>query len=113
MPFTPDLQANFGLGYELEFANGTTLTPRINGSYTSKITFITGSVPLIEEDGYFTGDASLSLRFNNGLEVTGGVINVLDERYLIQGNASLGTLGYAERIYARPRHWYVQVSAEF
>ena len=113
LPFTPDLQANFGLGYELEFANGTTLTPRINGSYTSKITFITGSVPLIEEDGYFTGDASLSLRFNNGLEVTGGVINVLDERYLIQGNASLGTLGYAERIYARPRHWYVQVSAEF
>jgi len=38
---------------------------------------------------------------------------LFDERYLIQGNASLATLGYAERIYARPRTWYVQLSASF
>ncbi|WP_390550366.1 TonB-dependent receptor [Qipengyuania sp. MTN3-11] len=113
LPFTPDLQANFGIAYEFDIGGGTTLTSRIDGSYTSKITFITGSVPVIEEDGYFTGNASLSLDLNDRFEVTAGVINVLDERYLIQGNASLGTLGYAERIFARPRNWYVQVSAEF
>ncbi|MET0246508.1 MAG: TonB-dependent receptor [Sphingomonas sp.] len=113
LPFTPDLQANFGLSYAIELGGGTTLTPRIDGSYTSKITFITGSIPLIEEDGYFTGNASLSLKLDNGLELTAGVNNVFDERYLIQGNASLATLGYAERIFARPRNWFVQVSGSF
>ncbi|QDX28169.1 TonB-dependent receptor [Sphingomonas suaedae] len=113
LPFTPDMQANFGLGYRIDLGGSTTLTPRVDGSYTSKITFITGSIPLIEEDGYFLGNASLTLKLDNGIEVSGGVNNVFDERYLIQGNASLATLGYAERIYARPRSWYVQVAASF
>ena len=39
-----------------------TLTPRIDGSYQSKITFITGSIPLIEENGYFVGNASVGLK---------------------------------------------------
>lgn len=113
LPFTPDLQANFGLAYAIPLGNGMTLTPRVDGSYTSKITFITGSIREIEEDGYFVGNASLTLKLDNGIEIGGGVTNLFDERYLIQGNASLATLGYAERIFARPRSWYVQVAANF
>ncbi|WP_423603521.1 TonB-dependent receptor [Sphingomonas sp. MS122] len=113
LPFTPDYQANFGISYAIPLGGETTLTPRIDGSYTSKISFITGSVPLIEEDGYFVGNASLTLKLDNGVELSGGVNNLFDERYLIQGNASLATLGYAERIFARPRSWYVQVSGRF
>ena len=44
--------------YEVALGERVTLTPRFDGSYTSKITFITGSIPLIEEDGYFVGNAS-------------------------------------------------------
>ncbi len=113
LPFTPDIQANFGVSYAFQLGGGATLTPRVDGSYTSKIAFITGSIPAIEEDGYFVGNASIALKLDKGIEVTGGVTNLLDERYLVQGNASLATLGYAERIYARPRSWYVQVSASF
>jgi iron complex outermembrane receptor protein len=113
LPFTPELQANFGISYAIPLGGDVTLTPRVDGSYQSKITFITGSIPLIEENGYFVGNASLALKLGNGIEVSGGVNNLFDERYLIQGNASLATLGYAERIYARPRSWYVQVSAAF
>ncbi len=113
LPFTPDVQANFGIAYAIPLGGDMTLTPRVDGSYQSKITFITGSIPLIEEDGYFVGNASLTLKLGNGIEVSGGVNNLLDERYLIQGNASLATLGYAERIFARPRSWYVQVAASF
>ncbi|WP_240953595.1 TonB-dependent receptor [Sphingomonas sp. G-3-2-10] len=113
LPFTPALQANFGLGYVIRLGGDTTLTPRIDGSYTSKITFITGSIPLIEENGYFLGNASVALKLGNGLEISGGVNNVFDARYLIQGNASLATLGYAERIFGRPRSWYVQASMSF
>lgn len=113
LPFTPDMQANFGISYAIPLGGDMTLTPRIDGSYQSKITFITGSIPLIEENGYFVGNASATLKLGNGIEVSGGVNNVLNEQYLIQGNASLATLGYAERIFARPRSWYVQVAASF
>ena len=113
LPFTPGFQGNFGIGYEFAVGRNLTLTPRLDGSYTSKITFITGSVPEIEENGYFVGGASVALGIDDRWSVTAGVTNLFDEEYLIQGNASLATLGYAERIYARPRSWYVQVAAEF
>ncbi len=114
LPFTPSFQGSFGIGYEFALNGDLSLTPRFDGSRTSKITFITGSVREIEENGYFVGNASLSLADRDkGWKLTAGVANIFDERYLIQGNASLGTLGYAEKIYARPRNWFVQVSAEF
>jgi len=113
LPFTPGFQGNFGIGYEFAFNDRLTLTPRFDGSYTSKFTFITGSVPSIEENGYFVGNASIALDVDDRWSVTAGVANIFDEEYLIQGNASLGTLGYAERMFARPRNWYIQVAAEF
>ena len=113
LPLTPSFQGNFGIGYEIPLSEGMTLTPRVDGSYTSKITFITGSIPEIEQKGYFVGNASLELGIDDRWSVTAGVLNLFDERYLIQGNASLGTLGYAERMFARPRNWYIQVGAQF
>lgn len=113
LPLTPDMQANIGIAFDFDLGGEMKLTPRFDGSYTSKTTFITGSIPLIEEDGYFVGNASLTLKLSDRYEVSGGVNNLFDERYLIQGNASLATLGYAERIYARPRSWYVQLSGRF
>ena len=114
LPLTPSFQGSFGIAYEFDVNNDWTLTPRFDGSYTSKLVFITGSVPEIEQSGYFVGNVTLTLaQANKGWKLTAGVINLFDEHYLIQGNASLGTLGYAEKIYARPRNWFVQVSAEF
>ena len=81
--------------------------------WTSSYAFITGSIPLIEEDGYFVGNGSVGLKLANGIEISAGVNNILDQRYLIQGNASLATLGYAERIFARPRNWFAQLSTSF
>src|SRR5690606_39431172 len=45
LPFTPSFQGSFGVAYEFPVSGDLTLTPRFDGSYTSKITFITGSVP--------------------------------------------------------------------
>ncbi len=113
LPLTPSFQGNFSVGYEFPLGDRYTLTPRFDGSYTSRVVFITGSVPLIEQEGYFVGNASVELAVDERWKLTAGVINLFDEEYLIQGNASLGTLGYAERIFARPRNWYVQASIEF
>jgi iron complex outermembrane receptor protein len=71
-------------------------------------------VPIIEQEDYFVGDISVTLADeDSGWQLTAGVLNLFDERYLIQGNASLATLGYAERIYARPQNWYLQLGIEF
>ena len=113
LPLTPSLQANFGIAYTIDDGGPFTLTPRFDDSYTSALTFITGSVPEIEEDGYFVGNATLTLEHEDGWNLQAGYINVFDQRYLIQGNASLGTLGYAERIFARPASWYVQPGFAF
>ena len=114
LPLTPSFQGNLGIAFPFSAGSHYTLTPRLDSSYTSKLTFITGSVPIIEQDGYYVADASLKLADENkGWELVAGVLNLTDERYLIQGNASLGTLGYAEKIYARPRTWYLQFSMDF
>nr|WP_232469134.1 TonB-dependent receptor [Croceicoccus marinus] len=113
LPLTPSFQGNFAIGYEFDVGTDYTVTPRFDGSYTSSLVFITGSVPEIEQDGYFVGNASIELEFMDRYRLQAGVINLFDKDYLIQGNASLGTLGYAEKIYARPQNWYVQLSAEF
>ena len=113
LPLTPSFQGNFAVAYEFDLGNDMVLTPRFDGSYTSSLVFITGSVPEIEQDGYFVGNASIELEFLDRYRLQAGVINLFDKDYLIQGNASLGTLGYAEKIYARPQNWYVQLSAEF
>ncbi len=111
LPLTPSFTGNFSIGYEFDLG-GLAVTPRFDGSYSSRVSFITGSVPEIEENGYFVGNLSLDVQVNDNFSVQGGVTNLFDSEYLIQGNASLGTLGYAERIFARPRTWYVQLSAE-
>ncbi|WP_338240877.1 TonB-dependent receptor [Aurantiacibacter hainanensis] len=113
LPLTPSFQGNIAFGYNFEINDGLVVTPQFDGSYTSDVVFITGSVPEIEQEGYFVANASIQVEINDRFEVQAGVINLFDKEYLIQGNASLGTLGYAEKIYARPQSWYVQVSAEF
>jgi iron complex outermembrane receptor protein len=114
LPLTPSFQGNVSVAWEFALGADYALTPRFDGSYTARTVFITGSVPEIEENGYFVGSASLRLvNEDMGWNVTAGVTNLFDERYLIQGNASLATLGYAERIFARPREWFVQLGFAF
>ncbi len=114
LPLTPSFQGNLGLSLPIALNDRFTLTPRVDGSYTSGLTFITGSVPIIEQDEYFVGNASLTLAdTERGWRLTTGLLNALDERYLVQANASLATLGYAEKMYARPRHWFVGLSFDF
>ncbi len=114
LPLTPSLQGNLSVSQRIGLNDRYSLTPRLDGSYTSHLTFITGSVPIIEQEGYWVGNATVRLADEKrGWQLTVGVLNLLNEAYLIQGNASLATLGYAERMYARPRSWFTQLSLTF
>ena len=113
LPLTPSFQGNVGVSVPVPLNDRFTLTPRFDTAYTSKVTFITGSIPIIEQDGYAVVNASLTLESKKGWHLTTGVMNLTDKRYLIQGNASMATLGYAERIVARPRNWFLELSVDF
>src|SRR5690606_4187878 len=92
LPLTPSFQGNFAIGYEIALDDRFTITPRFDGSYTSRVVFITGSVPIIEQEAYFVGNISVEFGVDDRWKITTGITNLFDEEYLIQGNASLGTL---------------------
>ena len=84
-------------------------------SYTASQYFDSSNTDIVaQNDGVTYVTASVKLDdLVNYWDLTFGVNNLTDERYIEQGNASLATLGYAEVIYARPRNWFLSFSTEF
>ncbi|MGD2134288.1 MAG: TonB-dependent receptor [Maricaulaceae bacterium] len=114
LPYTPNWQANIGGAYT--FATGTRfdVTPRINVSYTDDFFFDVGNTASVSHPASTVVDGAVALEDEaGGWTLTLSVDNLTDELYPLQGNSSLGTLGYAEIIYARPRTWAVEVSKTF
>jgi iron complex outermembrane receptor protein len=113
LPFTPEWQGNIGIGYD--FALGaSTLTPRVNVSYTGKQFFdAANSVEVAQLDSVTV--VNVSLTWSNGSwRVRGGLNNATDEDYRVAGNSSYSTsAGYAETIYARPRNWFLSTEYRF
>jgi iron complex outermembrane receptor protein len=116
LPFTPELQASLGVGYDFHLGNSMTLTPRLNVSYTEQQYFDAGNsseiaqldaVTIVNGSLVLAGDAqrwSLTLRGDN----------LTDELYPVAGTSSLTTAsGYAEIIYARPRSFSLLYSMDF
>jgi iron complex outermembrane recepter protein len=74
LPLTSAFQGNLALSYPIPLGDRFRLTPRVDGSYTSELVFIMpGSDPLIEQDGYFVGNATLTLADKSkGWQLTAG-----------------------------------------
>ncbi len=114
LPFTPELQANVGIGYRFPLSNGWSLTPRLDVSYTDEQYFDAGNTEITAQQESVTA-TNLSIVLDSGdrWRATLLVENLTDELYPVQGNASLATLGYAEIIYARGRNVQAGVSFRF
>ncbi|MFL6549190.1 MAG: TonB-dependent receptor, partial [Povalibacter sp.] len=113
LPFTPEWQGNIGIGYD--FAIGaSTLTPRLNVSYTDEQFFdAANSIEVAQLDAVTLLNASLTWSMDHW-KVRGGLNNATDEDYRVAGNSSFSTsAGYAEAIYARPRNWFVSAQYTF
>ncbi|HLT90821.1 MAG TPA: TonB-dependent receptor [Woeseiaceae bacterium] len=115
LPFTPEWQANLGIGYRFLLGNGWSLTPRLDTSYTGKQYFDAGNTEITAQTESVTvTDFGLLLEGGQGRWSVGVYVNNLtDELYPLQGNASLETLGYAEMIFARGRNWHVTANIGF
>ncbi len=116
LPFTPELQASLGIGYQFHLGNSMTLAPQVNVSYTEEQYFDAGNSPEIAQlDAVTIVNGSLALAGDTQrwrLTLRGD--NLTDELYPVAGTSSLTTSsGYAEIIYARPRSFTLLYSLDF
>jgi len=115
LPYTPDIQANLGIGYYFDM-NNMQFAPRIDISYRDETFFDTSNTKEIAQlDTVTTVDASLSIDpHNSDWRLVLGINNATDEDYPIAGNSSLTTgSGYAEIAYARPRWYFATLTYDF
>ncbi|TNE67782.1 MAG: TonB-dependent receptor [Alphaproteobacteria bacterium] len=117
IPFTPEVSANIGLGYESEaFSNGWRMLPRVDLVYTSNQFYDAQNTPEISQGGSVTL-LNASVTFENGdgdwrLQVSGK--NLTDEVYSIGGNSALSvSSGYAEAVLTRGREFFLNLSHDF
>ncbi len=115
LPYTPEWQWNLAASYRFGVWSGWDLSPRVDAAYTDSQYFDVENTAITAQlDSVTTVNASLVLNDDAGKWGIGLYVqNLTDELYPVQGNASLGTLGYAEQVYARGRNWYVSVNYNF
>ncbi len=113
LPFTPEWQANVGIGYDI-VGPAVTLTPRVNVSYTDEQYFdAANSVIVAQLEDVTLVNVSLTLAFDSW-KIRAGLNNATNEQYRVAGNSSYDTSsGYAEAIYSRPRNWFLSAQFDF
>jgi len=115
LPFTPEWQYNLGISYRFNAWTGWSISPRVDVAYTDSQFFDAENTVLTAQvDPVTTVNLGVVLNDDAGVWGIGLYFqNLTDELYPVQGNASLGTLGYAEQVYARGRNWYVALNYNF
>ena len=116
LPFTPEWTGHVGAAYSFGFANGWTLTPRVDVSYIAEQFFdAANSVEIAQTGGVTLWNGTIALespdsRWRIALNGT----NLGDKLYPVAGTSSLTTsAGYAEIIYARPSTLSLSVAFNF
>ena len=116
LPFSPEWQANGGIGYTATLDNGWQLLPRADMAFQTRTFFdANNTMEIAQLDSYVVLNLSMALQpQDEKWRLTFGVNNANDELYAIGGNSSLTTgSGYAEIGYARPREWYLSYTYNF
>ncbi|TPD63199.1 TonB-dependent receptor [Emcibacter nanhaiensis] len=115
LPFTPEIQANLGIGYT-NYIGNLEVSPRVDISYRDQTFFDTANtVEIAQMDGVTTIDASIAVQPQDGnWQLVFSMNNLTDEVYPVSGNSSLTTgSGYAEAAYARKRQWFLSLNYDF
>jgi iron complex outermembrane receptor protein len=114
-PYTPKWKWSVGVQYEIPLGNAGSLTPRVDGSYQSKVYTVSANRPSNRIDAYGTANARLTWRnADEDLDVSLEVTNLFDEYYLLTlYDQTVGGQGYANGQPGRPREWAVSVKKKF
>lgn len=116
LPFSPELEANLGIGYTGTIGNNTVIRPRIDFIHRDTTYFDANNTVEIAQLGS-AQIVNMRVAIEPGgsdWSLTLGVNNATDELYATGGNSSLTTgSGYAEIAYARPREYYLSFGLDF
>jgi len=116
LPFSPELQANFGVSHVGTLSDGASLTPRLDVFYQDRTFFdANNTVEIAQMDSLSVVNFSIGYEpASAGWALIFGITNATDETYSTGGNSSLTTgSGYAEIAYARPREYFISFTNSF
>jgi iron complex outermembrane recepter protein len=113
----PEWTANIGTQYTFTFGNGSTLTPRLDGTYNSEIPFSATDLvnPFFRQEAYWLTNARLTWR-SAGADawmVSAAVTNLGDEDYFTGRFDGRNGFGYATSTIAAPRQFQVSIRKNF
>ncbi|PCI54579.1 MAG: TonB-dependent receptor [Alphaproteobacteria bacterium] len=109
----PKWTLSAGISYDFSLGNGGVIIPRIDWNFRSTVANDAVNTQLLIQKGYHLVNLSMSYLSPDELwKVTGGVKNMTNEVYLIQGYEDAGS-GLVEGTYARPREWFFTVKRSF
>ncbi|RIV93357.1 TonB-dependent receptor [Aurantiacibacter xanthus] len=112
-PFTSKWKYSLGTSYEHEFANGSTLTPRLDLSYQSEFWADSGNTVGAYVDSYTLLNGRLTWTNGEGdLDLSVAVTNITDEYYFV-GAFDNSPSGFSLGQPGRPREWSVSATKRF
>jgi iron complex outermembrane receptor protein len=114
-PYTPKWKWSIGAQYRIDLGASGSLTPRIDGSYQSKVFTSSANRSSNRIDAYGTANARLTWRnADEDLDVSFEVSNLFDEYYFLTiYDQTIGSQGYSNAQPGRPREWAVSVKKKF
>lgn len=114
-PYTPEWKWSIGAQYRIDLGTAGSLTPRIDGSYQSKVYTVSANRSSNRIDAYGVANARLTWRnADEDLDVSLEVTNLFDEYYLLTiYDQTVGSQGYANAQPGRPREWALSVKKRF
>ena len=114
-PYTPEWKWSIGAQYRIDLGTAGSLTPRVDGSYQSKVYTVAANRATNRIDAYGVANARLTWRnADEDLDVSLEVTNLFDEYYLLTiYDQTVGSQGYSNAQPGRPREWAVSVKKKF
>ena len=110
---TPTSSYSLGVSYRIGLKKAGAIIPNITLASQNDIHFEPVNNDFVFEDGYTAVNfITTYTTANNKFSLSGGVINLTDERYLIAGDSN-DTIGYALGIFARPRNYFLTAKYNF
>lgn len=112
MPQAPDF--SLGLSGEYAFTLGSGEAKlATDWKYDGVQYFSTFNAPVDREPARWVGNARISYKLDNGLELAAFVNNLTDRKYRLYNLDLSGPFGFLNQTYARPRWWGVSASIHF
>lgn len=111
---TPEWSSSLGLSYEIQLSPASTLTPRVDWTYSDSYFNNAINSPQIAQDAYHLINLGLTYRNeDNGLRVSLIGQNLSDEEYISAGFSDTVNLGTSEAVFDRGRQWQLVIGKSF